>query len=45
MSTRLFLVRHGATPLTSENRFSGAAGVDCPDEGRAQVRLLAARLS
>ena len=45
MSTRLLLVRHGATALTSENRFSGDAGVDLSDEGREQVRQLAARLS
>jgi probable phosphoglycerate mutase len=45
MPTRLFLVRHGATQLTSENRFSGAVGVDLSDEGRTQVRYLAARLA
>lgn len=45
MSTRLFLVRHGATQLTAENRFSGAVGVDLSDEGRAQVKHLAARLA
>lgn len=43
--TRLFLVRHGATQLTAENRFSGAVGVDLSDEGRAQVRRLAERLA
>lgn len=45
MATRLFLVRHGATQLTAENRFSGAVGVDLSDEGRAQVRHLAGRLA
>lgn len=45
MSTRLLLVRHGATQLTSENRFSGSVGVDLSDEGRDQARRLAARLS
>jgi probable phosphoglycerate mutase len=45
MSTRLLLVRHGATSLTSENRFSGDTGVDLSEEGRDQVRQLAARLS
>jgi len=44
-TTRLLLVRHGATPLTSENRFSGAIGVDLSDEGRAQVQCLAERLA
>jgi probable phosphoglycerate mutase len=43
-STRLFLVRHGATPLTAEDRFSGADGVDLSDEGRRQVHCLAERL-
>jgi broad specificity phosphatase PhoE len=42
--TRLLLVRHGATQLTAEDRFSGAVGVDLSDEGRFQVRALAARL-
>ena len=43
--TRLLLVRHGATQLTAEDRFSGAVGVDLSDEGRYQVRALAQRLS
>ena len=43
-TTRLLLVRHGATPLTAEDRFSGAIGVDLSDEGRAQVGRLAERL-
>jgi broad specificity phosphatase PhoE len=38
-------VRHGATQLTAENRFSGAVGVDLSEEGRAQVRRLAERLA
>jgi probable phosphoglycerate mutase len=45
MATRLLLVRHGATARTAENRFSGAVGVDLSDEGRAQVRRLAERLT
>lgn len=45
MATRLFLIRHGATPLTAEDRFSGAAGVDLSDAGRCQVSLLADRLA
>jgi len=44
-STRLFLVRHGATQLTAEDRFSGAVGVDLSEEGRRQVRALARRLA
>jgi probable phosphoglycerate mutase len=43
--TRLLLVRHGATPLTAEDRFSGAIGVDLSDEGRRQVARLAERLA
>lgn len=43
-TTRLLLVRHGATQLTAEDRFSGAIGVDLSDEGRAQVARLAVRL-
>jgi broad specificity phosphatase PhoE len=42
---RLYLVRHGATALTAEDRFSGAIGVDLSDEGRRQCRLLAERLA
>ena len=45
MSTRIYFVRHGATQLTAENRFSGAVGVDLSDEGRAQVARLAERLT
>jgi broad specificity phosphatase PhoE len=44
-ATRLYLVRHGATQLTSEDRFSGSVGVDLSKEGRAQVRRLAKRLA
>ena len=43
--TRLYFVRHGATQLTAEDRFSGATGVDLSDEGRAQVQRLAERLA
>src|ERR1043166_4026321 len=44
-STRVFLVRHGATSFTAENRFSGDADVSLSDEGRAQARRLALRLN
>lgn len=43
--TRVLLVRHGATSRTAEDRFSGDASVDLSDEGRGQVRALAARLA
>src|SRR2546426_9722794 len=44
-TTRLYLVRHGATSRTAEDRFSGVAGVDLSDEGRRQVDRLAERLA
>lgn len=46
MTTRIFLVRHGATNLSQENRFAGA-GSDVPlsGAGRAQVERLAERLA
>jgi probable phosphoglycerate mutase len=44
-ATRLFLVRHGATQLTAEDRFSGSAGVDLSAEGRRQAACLADRLA
>ncbi len=45
MTTRLYLVRHGATQLSAENRFAGSVGVDLSEEGRAQVERLAVRLA
>ena len=44
-STRLFLVRHGATNLTAEDRYSGDQGVDLSEEGRWQAQRLADRLA
>jgi broad specificity phosphatase PhoE len=43
--TRIFLVRHGATILTAEDRFAGATDVPLSDEGREQARGLARRLA
>ena len=45
MHARIFLVRHGATVLTAEDRFAGATDVQLSDEGREQVRRLADRLA
>ena len=45
MSTRIFLIRHGATVLTAEDRFAGATDVQLSDEGREQARRLAERLA
>jgi len=44
-NTRVFLVRHGATVLSAEDRFAGATDVPLSDEGRSQVQRLAERLS
>ena len=43
-TTRLYLVRHGATQLTAEDRFAGSVGVDLSDEGRRQAGRLGERL-
>src|SRR6266566_945503 len=43
-TTRLYLVRHGATPLSAEDRFSGDVGVELSAEGRSQVERLAERV-
>lgn len=44
MSTRIFLIRHGATVLTAEDRFAGATDVALSEEGREQARQLGERL-
>mgnify|MGYP001814678996 FL=1 len=44
MPTRIFLVRHGATTLTAEDRFAGSSDVSLSEEGRRQVTSLAQRL-
>jgi probable phosphoglycerate mutase len=43
--TRIFLIRHGATVLSAEDRFAGSTDVPLSDEGREQARRLAARLA
>lgn len=45
MHTRIFLIRHGATTLSAEDRFAGATNVDLSEEGRRQVACLGERLS
>ena len=45
MKTRVFLVRHGATVLSAEDRFAGATNVELSDEGRRQVEALSRRLA
>ena len=44
-ATRVFMVRHGATLLSAEDRFAGVTNVELSDEGREQVRRLSERLS
>src|SRR5437016_7584045 len=43
--TRVFMVRHGATVVSAEDRFAGATDVALSDSGREQTRRLAQRLS
>jgi probable phosphoglycerate mutase len=45
VTTRIFLVRHGATVLSAEDAFAGETDVALSEEGRAQARALAARLA
>jgi broad specificity phosphatase PhoE len=45
MITRVYLVRHGATVLSAEDRFAGSTDVDLSDTGRAQAAHLAERLA
>ncbi len=44
VTTRLFLVRHGATRLSAEDRFAGSTDVELSNEGRAQAAALGQRL-
>ena len=45
MSTRVYLVRHGATTLSAEDAFAGATDVELSNEGRRQAQLLAERMA
>ncbi len=44
MGTRVYLVRHSETVLTTEERFAGSTDVELSDAGRAQARRLSERL-
>jgi ribonuclease H / adenosylcobalamin/alpha-ribazole phosphatase len=44
-ATRLVLVRHGETELTSQRRYSGRGDVDLTERGHVQANLLAVRLA
>jgi probable phosphoglycerate mutase len=45
VTTRVFLVRHGATVVGGEDRFAGEIDVPLSEIGREQARALAARLA
>ncbi len=45
MTTRVLLIRHGATVLSAEDRFAGSTDVELSDEGRSQARALGERLA
>ena len=44
-STRLFIIRHGATVLSAEDRFAGSSDPPLSEAGRAQAGRLARRLA
>lgn len=45
MATRVYLIRHGATELSAEDRFAGSVDVLLSDEGKEQARKLGERLA
>lgn len=45
MTTRVLLIRHGATVLSAEDRFAGATDVALSEEGESQARALGERLA
>jgi broad specificity phosphatase PhoE len=44
-TTRLYMVRHGATQLSAEDRFAGAVDIELSEEGKFQAGRLAERLA
>jgi probable phosphoglycerate mutase len=44
MITRIYLIRHGATILSAEDRFAGATDIPLSEEGRHQAASLGERL-
>jgi broad specificity phosphatase PhoE len=44
-ATRIYMVRHGATKLSTEDRFAGAVDVELSDQGKFQAERLAERLA
>ena len=45
MTTRVYLVRHGATTLSAEDRFAGSSDVELSNDGREQAAALSERLA
>jgi probable phosphoglycerate mutase len=45
MTTRVLLIRHGATVLSAEDRFAGATDVALSEDGQQQARALGERLA
>ena len=43
--TRVFLIRHGSTVLSAEDRFAGETNVELSETGRSQARNLSRRLA
>ena len=44
-ATRIYMVRHGATKLSTEDRFAGAVDVELSENGKFQAERLAERLA
>jgi probable phosphoglycerate mutase len=44
-TTRIYMIRHGATQLSAEDRFAGAVDVELSEEGKFQAARLTERLS
>jgi broad specificity phosphatase PhoE len=44
-TTRIYMIRHGATQLSVEDRFAGAVNVELSEEGKFQAARLAERLA
>lgn len=44
-TTRLYMVRHGATQLSAEDRFAGAMDIELSEKGKVQAQRLAERLA
>jgi broad specificity phosphatase PhoE len=45
ITTRVLLIRHGATTLSAEDRFAGSTDVELSELGRSQARSLGERLA